>query len=541
MASSYPTGVDSFTTHQDDVNELIRAADINKIQDAVRAIETELGLNPHGASADVAARLATLLSAATAASTYVPLTGSATIAGQKDFTTLPTFNGTPLGGALNERGTWATSTAYAVADVVNDTTNGQRYVCKAAHTSTTFSADLSGGKWTTTGTSKNYVDTAVAGTAQRLVQTATKTANYTAVIKDLVPVDSTGGSVVITLPTGAAVGDAVGVRRADSSANTVTVTAGGSDTIASGTSTVTSTTITLQDSVQVFVYNGSGQWTVAGGHRSLAALDARYLQQTTRGATNGVASLDGSTLVPTAQLATGTADNSKVLQGDRTWATAVKLAQSGQTPAQEPVPAGTSANVGTLAYAARADHVHPIASVYSLAGVGDYLETGQSTGSFIMTEAREVCVPIVIPYAMTIDQIGVALSGNGSTGALIRLGARAFNPSAPGVPGSVLVDAGTVDATSGSSSNKAVTLGSALAVPAGILWLSATCQGGATTRPATMQNSYLPVRATGTQLANGRYYVGPYQDGVTGALGTFTVVGRALDNTAPWMYVRRAS
>lgn len=38
---------------------------------------------------------------------------------------------------------------------------------------------------------------------------------------------------------------------------------------------------------------------------------------------------------------------------------AVPLATSGQTPAQEPVQPAVDANVGSLAYAARADHVHP--------------------------------------------------------------------------------------------------------------------------------------------------------------------------------------
>ncbi len=43
MASSYPGGLDSFTTHS--AGQAITSADINKIQDAALAIETALGTN----------------------------------------------------------------------------------------------------------------------------------------------------------------------------------------------------------------------------------------------------------------------------------------------------------------------------------------------------------------------------------------------------------------------------------------------------------------------------------------------------------------
>lgn len=102
---------------------------------------------------------ASLASDSAFATTYVPLAGSATIAGAKNFTTGPTVGGVPIAAtALTERGTWVTSTVYAVDDVVNDAANGQRYTCHTAHTSGTFATDLSGGKWVTTGASKGYVD-----------------------------------------------------------------------------------------------------------------------------------------------------------------------------------------------------------------------------------------------------------------------------------------------------------------------------------------------------------------------------------------------
>lgn len=48
---------------------------------------------------------------------------------------------------------------------------------------------------------------------------------------------------------------------------------------------------------------------------------------------------------------------------DAGWSTTVSLAQSGQTPSQNPVPPSTTASVGTLAEAARADHSHSLGTL----------------------------------------------------------------------------------------------------------------------------------------------------------------------------------
>lgn len=48
----------------------------------------------------------------------------------------------------------------------------------------------------------------------------------------------------------------------------------------------------------------------------------QYQKESEKGATSGYASLDGSTLVPVAEMATGTPDGTKFLRDDRTWQTA---------------------------------------------------------------------------------------------------------------------------------------------------------------------------------------------------------------------------
>src|SRR4030042_188506 len=54
---AYPGSLDSFTANVDDVDDVL-AADVNELQTAIVAIETELGTDPAGSAATVVARLA---------------------------------------------------------------------------------------------------------------------------------------------------------------------------------------------------------------------------------------------------------------------------------------------------------------------------------------------------------------------------------------------------------------------------------------------------------------------------------------------------
>lgn len=68
MSSSYPAGIDAFSTaHGDNVNEVVHASTINDLADAVNKIETELGTLPKGVSADVKTRIAATETVANAA------------------------------------------------------------------------------------------------------------------------------------------------------------------------------------------------------------------------------------------------------------------------------------------------------------------------------------------------------------------------------------------------------------------------------------------------------------------------------------------
>lgn len=103
-----------------------------------------------------------------------------------------------------------------------------------------------------------------------LVQTGIKTGTYAAVSGDLVRVDATAGPISITLPTAAA-GLMIAVKKIDSSANAVTITPAGADTI----DTLSSITLTLSRESRVLLGMANG-WVVQTGLTTVSSLDTRY-------------------------------------------------------------------------------------------------------------------------------------------------------------------------------------------------------------------------------------------------------------------------
>lgn len=100
-----------------------------------------------------------------------------------------------------------------------------------------------------------------------LVPTSIKGRSYAPAVGDLVLVDATFASPVISLPKNAALGDQVAVRLiAVGGANTVIVL-GGSTTIG---------TLKVKDETKTYQSNGDESWLVISGDLSLTQLDARY-------------------------------------------------------------------------------------------------------------------------------------------------------------------------------------------------------------------------------------------------------------------------
>lgn len=115
-----------------------------------------------------------------------------------------------------------------------------------------------------------------------LVPTSTKTSAYTASVNDLVIVDGTSGSPVITLPTAPPNLSCVGVKRYDATyaaGNIPTVAPGGSDAFLGGSTTPAQ--LLLQGQVFILQYNSAtAQWFVRSTDEPLSGLDSRYLSAT---------------------------------------------------------------------------------------------------------------------------------------------------------------------------------------------------------------------------------------------------------------------
>lgn len=73
MSTSYPSGYDTYSTHQNGVSEIVSASHVNNLQDAVSALEHALGLSPNGTASDVAARVAAVEARVYALNRYRPI------------------------------------------------------------------------------------------------------------------------------------------------------------------------------------------------------------------------------------------------------------------------------------------------------------------------------------------------------------------------------------------------------------------------------------------------------------------------------------
>jgi len=124
---------------------------------------------------------------------------------------------------------------------------------------------------------------AAAGTAQttadskgaKVTPTAVKTSNYSAAANEYVPIDTSSGTVQVTLPTTPADGTVVVVKRVAGATNLGTVVTGGSDVFnVSGGSTTA--TVTLLNQHYTFTYRATGAIWYVESSFSLSSLDTRY-------------------------------------------------------------------------------------------------------------------------------------------------------------------------------------------------------------------------------------------------------------------------
>lgn len=107
--------------------------------------------------------------------------------------------------------------------------------------------------------------------------TAVKTSTYSAAVGDLIPVDASGGSVIVNLPAAPADHARVGVKMiATAGSNTVTINRGGSTDVFNKAGGSTSLVISTLNQGFILQYDhATGIW-YASDSVSLAQLDLRY-------------------------------------------------------------------------------------------------------------------------------------------------------------------------------------------------------------------------------------------------------------------------
>jgi len=178
-------------------------------------------------------------------------------------------NATNAVNATNATTATTASTVTTIPALTGDvTSNGSTNATTVAKIQGTTVSAPSGGA--TSFLNANGTWTTPSGTgAQALIPTAVKTSAYTANAGDFIPVDTSSGSVVITLPTTPATGTRVEIKMINTAVNTtngygnntVTFNVGGSDVInKAGT---TSGTIELLNQAVMLQYNSTnGVWYV---------------------------------------------------------------------------------------------------------------------------------------------------------------------------------------------------------------------------------------------------------------------------------------
>jgi len=132
MSTNYPDGIDSYTEKNDGV-DTVSASDINDLQDAVEAIETELGTNPKESFSNVASAITSKLS-----------TTGGTLTGNVSCSAGVTVDGVDISAHDHSGGTNGTAIPEIVNARENETdliTNlarrGNDWVCNAVNFSST--------------------------------------------------------------------------------------------------------------------------------------------------------------------------------------------------------------------------------------------------------------------------------------------------------------------------------------------------------------------------------------------------------------------
>lgn len=144
--------------------------------------------------------------------------------------------------------------------------------------------------------------------------------------------------------------------------------------------------------------------------------------------------------------------------------------------------------------------------------------------------------PVFVPVTSTWDRISCEVAVVGSAGSLIRLGIYADDGS--GLPGALILDAGTEDGTVLGAHHKVISQ----ALTPGWYWVGAAIQGAAVTRPV-MRSIQGPYTLTGvtTGLGSANFQRTAVVGSVTGALPNPSGATTGLTGNCPRLVLRRSA
>lgn len=158
-----------------------------------------------------------------------------------------------------------------------------------------------------------------------------------------------------------------------------------------------------------------------------------------------------------------------------------------------------------------------------------YYGTNVGSQTKLLTNSLVYYLPLIITNSPTITAISARVNTAGSAGAVLRMGV--FSDSA-GQPATLLLDAGTVAAT---SSTTTVTISSlSLPLTPGLYWVAIVSQGAPATAPTMIGNSNCFAMTVASSLTNfitvASIAAAYSQSGVSGAFSNAAQNG-ALSNT----------
>lgn len=151
--------------------------------------------------------------------------------------------------------------------------------------------------------------------------------------------------------------------------------------------------------------------------------------------------------------------------------------------------------------------------------VGDCIAAGGLGGTGANTVNQCYYVPFYVDVTATFDRIACYITVNGSAGSVVRMGI--YNDNA-GVPGTVLLDAGTVATDAGAAAIKAITINQQLTP--GIYWTAIVAQTAAPTVRRCIPGSGLQFMSTDFNGAA----IGT--SGISGAFANNPTIGAIVGN-----------